>query len=101
MNPTRPPDSLSRTLASWRVEPPRDPAFRAVVRARLGGAPAASPWSGYVRRHAAAVGGALALAVAAGAVSGHGRARARVEADTARLAAAYVAELDARVMPPR
>lgn len=101
MNPTRPSDSLSRTLASWQVEPPRDPAFRAAVRARLGAATAAQPWSWYVRRHAAAVGGALALAVAVGAFSGHERARSRVEAETARLAAAYVAELDARVMPPR
>lgn len=101
MNPNRPTDSLSRTLAAWRVEPPRDPAFRAVVWARLGAAAAGQPWSWYVRRHAAAVGGALVLAVVAGALSGHERARSQVAADTARLAAAYVAELDARVMPPR
>jgi lipopolysaccharide biosynthesis regulator YciM len=46
------------------------------------------------------VGGALAVALMAGAVGGHGSARARVEEDRARLASAYVAGLDARLMTP-
>lgn len=101
MEHSRPNDSLARTLASWRVNPPRDPQFRAAVWARLGSGAAAVPWAVYARRHGAAVGGALVLAMLAGAVTGHERARARVEADSARLAAAYVEALDARLMPPR
>jgi hypothetical protein len=46
------------------------------------------------------VGGALAVALVAGALGGHGSARARVDEDRARLASAYVAGLDARLMVP-
>ncbi len=99
MDPSRPNDSLSSTLASWRVTVPRDPQFRAAVWQRLESGGRALPWAVYVRRHAATVGGALALALVAGALTGHERARARVEADSARLAAAYVEGLDARLMP--
>jgi hypothetical protein len=98
MNPSEPSDSLARTLAAWRVAPPRDPHFRPAVRARLDAAADALSWGDYARRHAGAVTGALALAIVAGAFSGHERARARTEADSARLAAAYVQSLDARAM---
>ncbi len=101
MNPIPPADSLSRTLAAWRMQPPRDPGFRAAVWGRIGAGRHSQPWAVYVRRHAAVVSGALALGGAVGALGGHERARSQVEADTARLAAAYVAELDARVMPVR
>ena len=101
MKTTPPNDSLDRLLASWRVEAPRDPAFRARVGQRISAAPTSLAWAAYARRHAAMVGGALVLAVVAGAISGHERARARVAADTARLAAAYVEGLDARLMPGR
>jgi hypothetical protein len=80
------------------VAAPRNPQFRTAVWARLESRAAALPWAVYVRRHAAAVGGALVLAVAVGAVTGHEWARAQVAAESARLAAAYVGSLDARVM---
>lgn len=98
MNPSRTPDSLSRTLAGWQVVAPRDPQFRTHVRARLEAQAVAPPWTVYARRHAAAVAGALALAVVFGALTGHERARARVVADSERLATAYVEGLDARAM---
>jgi hypothetical protein len=101
MDSPRSPDSLSRLLASWRVNAPRDPRFRTAVRERLLARAANPSWIGYARRHAAGVGTALVLAVVAGAMTGHERARARVAADSARLAAAYVEGLDARAMSGR
>ena len=98
MNSTRSPDPLARTLASWRVVAPRHPHFRTAVWARLGAEAAAQPWAAYARRHAAALGGALALALVAGAVTGRELARARVAAESAQLAAVYVQGLDARSM---
>jgi hypothetical protein len=44
--------------------------------------------------------GALAVAGVGGALGGHDRARARADEDRARLASAYVAALDARLMGP-
>ena len=91
-------DSLSTTLAAWRVAAPRHPQFRQQVWARLGdGGPV--PWPVFARQHFAMVGGALALALAVGAFTGHERARSRVAAESARMAAAYVQGLDARLMP--
>lgn len=69
--------------------------------ARVEASAALLPWWVYARRHALAVGGALALAVVVGGVTGHGWARARAEADRAQLAAAYVGGLDARAMTSR
>jgi hypothetical protein len=61
----------------------------------------ALPWGDFLRQHAAWVGGALAVAIISGAVFGHGRARSQVVAERARLAAAYVEGLDARMSPGR
>lgn len=106
MNPTpmdnpRPPDSLSRTLAAWRVVAPRHPRFRTEVWSRIEAAADTQPWVVFARRHAAAVGSALALAMVVGAATGHGWARARVAADNERLVSAYVGGLDARVLAAR
>lgn len=101
MHPLKNSDSLPSVLASWRLQVRRDPDFRAAVRARIAAGPEALPWVGFVRQHAAWVGGALAVAVVAGALSGHGRARSEVAAERARLAAAYVDGLDARMSPGR
>jgi hypothetical protein len=70
------------------------------VRERLGGGPAGATWTAFVRRRAALVVVALAVAGVGGALSGHDRARARADEDRARLASAYVAALDARLMVP-
>ncbi len=101
MDPSLTPDSLSRTLASWRVAAPRHPRFRTAVWERIGAGSRALPWAAYARRHVAMVGGALVLALVAGAFTGQDRARSRVAAESARMAAAYVQGLDARSMPVR
>lgn len=95
-----PPDPLPPLLASWRVEPPPEPGFRRAVRERLGAGVSGATWAAFARRRANLVAGALAVALLGGALGGHGRARARVNEDRARLASAYVAGLDARLMVP-
>jgi hypothetical protein len=90
--------SLSRALADWRLEPRRDPGFRAAVRARLA-APGGLSWSEYVRQHAIPVAAACGLAVVAGGWIGHAQARARAAADREQLAESYVRALDARTLP--
>jgi hypothetical protein len=98
MNAPNPDESLSRTLAAWRVTPPRNPRFRAEVWSRLEAARHAPTWTGYVRAHGALVAGALMLAVVVGAWSGRERARERDAAARATLVAEYVHGLDARWM---
>ena len=101
MDSPKNPDSLSRTLAGWRLDVPRNPQFRAQVWARMTRDNAALPWMIYLRQHAAPFAGALALAIVFGALGGRERARARVAAESAQLAAAYVQALDARSMVMR
>lgn len=101
MDPLKNSDSLSTVLSAWRMPVRRQPAFRSAVWARISAGPEVVPWGRFVRRHAAAVGGALAVAILLGALSGHGQARRRVAAESARLAAAYVEGLDARMTPGR
>jgi hypothetical protein len=96
MSPSR--DPLEQLLPEWRVEPRRNPRFRAQVWQRIGAASDAVPWPVYLRSHATAVAGALALAVAVGAIGGWSQARARVEADSSHIASSYVQTLDARNM---
>ncbi len=92
------PDSLSRTLADWQVQPPRSPQFRAAVWARLEQVRRPTDWPAFARAHARALGGALALALVIGAWVGREQARARVEEDRALIASAYVHDMDARLM---
>jgi hypothetical protein len=101
MDSPKKPDSLSRALASWRLDAPRNPRFRADVWARIRSGNTALPWVIYLRQHAAPFAGALAIAIALGALGGRERARARVAAESARLAATYVQGLDARSMVMR
>jgi hypothetical protein len=96
MSPSR--DPLEQLLPEWRVEPRRDPRFRAQVWQRIGAARDVTSWPVYLRLHATAVAGVLALAVAVGAIGGWSRARARVEADSSQIASSYVQTLDARNM---
>jgi hypothetical protein len=100
MNDSKIDESLSRTLADWRVTPRRDPQFRTAVWARIEAARRALTWTGYLRRHAPAMAAALAVAVVLGAWIGREQARARVEADRNEIASAYVQALDARTMRP-
>lgn len=101
MKPNMPsPDSdvsLSRTLADWRVEPRRDPGFRAAVRARLA-APGGLSWGEYLRRHTLPVAAACGLSLLTGGWLGQKQARARAAADREQLAESYVRSLDARTL---
>lgn len=98
MKSTETNDSLTRTLAEWRVTPRREPQFRAAVWARIEAARGTMTWPGYARAHAAVLAGALAVAVVAGGWVGTGRAQARVAADRTEIVNAYVQSLDARLM---
>ena len=98
MNTPQPDDSLSRTLAAWRVTPTRDPQFRTAVWARVERARRTPSWTGYVRLHVALVTGTLAVAVVAGGWIGRGQARARVAAEREAIVSQYVQALDARTM---
>jgi len=91
-------DPLKPLLADWRLIPPRDPQFRAGVWSRIATAQSPATWPGFARSHPAAIAGVFAAAAVVGAVTGREQARARVEADSSRLATAYVQQLDARTM---
>lgn len=92
------PDDLSATLASWRVNPPADPAFRAAVHARLAADESLLSWPRFARRHAILVASLLGVAAVGGALGGQASARLRVAEARERLASAYVQSLDARAM---
>jgi hypothetical protein len=98
MNAPESDDPLSPALQAWRVQPRRDPGFRAAVRARLA-APGGLSWMQYLRLHAAPVAAACGLALVAGGWIGHRQAAARTAADREQLAESYVRALDARTMP--
>jgi hypothetical protein len=94
------PDPLpcDATLASWRVDPPRNPSFRSDVWARIEADRRPTTWGRFVRAHPAAVAAMLAVGLALGAWSGRTEARDRLESDRSQLAASYVHSLDARWM---
>lgn len=98
MNPAERDECVARTLSEWRVDPPRNPQFRAAVWARIRGGGHGAAWADYARAHGLAVAGALALALALGGWAGRERAQARVAADRAEIARTYVQALDARAM---
>ncbi len=90
------PEPLSRTLAEWRVTPPRNPQFRTGVWARISGGPRET-WAGYLRTHL--VSWSVAAMVAFGAASWAGRAVAQTRLDGERdaMIVSYLVELDPRV----
>ena len=96
MKPTE--SSFEKLLAEWQVAPVRDPQFRDQVWDRIAGRSARVNWSSYWRGHAVAMTVAFAAASVLGAVTGREKALARAEAETGRLATAYVRGLDARTM---
>lgn len=98
MKPADPDFDFSRTLADWRLTPPRDPGFRNGVWARIAGSRRAATWPAFARAHGAALAGAFVLAVVAGAWAGKAEARFRVAASRDAIARSYVQSLDARTM---
>ena len=97
MNDTN--DPFSEALADWRVNPPRDPSFRAGVWARVE-AMRREPWAAYVRRHALTSGLALLDVVAAGGWIGMRQAHVRVDQDRAMLVQVYLEKIDSRLVAP-
>ena len=91
------PDPLSRALGAWRLDPPRDPSFRAAVWSRLQ-IVRQERWVQFVRHHAAASFVALALAIVAGGWLGERQAQRQAEADREALAVTYLSKIDARVI---
>lgn len=98
MNVPSEPDRLSAVLAEWRLQPVRQPQFRADVTRRLARAGQEPGWSGYLRAHGVIVAGALAVAVVLGAWRGREQARQRTAAEREALVTEYVRGLDARWM---
>lgn len=92
------PDPLDPVLGAWRVQPTRQPEFRAQVWSRVAAAGQPENWARFARAHPAVVSGALGVALVVGALSGREQARAHTVAESNKLAAAYVQSLDARTM---
>lgn len=94
---TRPPDdSLSRTLAAWRVAPAPDPQFRPSVWRRIRRAENET-WPAYLRARLAPCAVAALLLASAAGWAGHTAALARLRADREAMVTTYLVELDPRV----
>lgn len=90
------PDLLPEMLPHWRVQPARNPQFRAAVWRRIA-RDSRDSWGSYVRAHRLAwTVAALAVAGVAG-WTGHVTARARAAADRDAMVTTYLVELDPRV----
>lgn len=96
MNPAESRDTLSQTLAVWRLRPKTDPHFRPAVWARIRQS-ARETWAVYVQAHLAAWSVAAALAIMTASVAGVSAARARLSADRETMVVTYLVELDPRV----
>ena len=91
-----PHESLHGALQGWRVSPATDPAFRSQVWERIRNRPD-TPWSDYLRAHAAVLSLASILALGAAAWSGGALARSRVRADREAIVMTYLVDIDPRV----
>lgn len=91
----------SPALSHWRVDPPRNPQFRAEVWARIDAAARPSTWAKFARAHPGLVTSALAAAILLGAWRGRTEAREQTAADRYAIAGDYVHALDARWMRQR
>ena len=98
MNPLIPRESLQNTLATWRVKPNKEPAFRGLVWQKIADRKNVTAWPSYLRTHAIPAAGFLALAVVLGTLSGHMQAREQAQQQRDALIIEYVQSLDARAM---
>ena len=94
-------EKLTQVLATWRVAPTADGAFRADVWAKIGRAREDAAWSGFARARAVPCALLLAVALGVGAWTGREQARGRVAAERAEILQSYVNGLDARAMVMR
>ena len=97
MKPYPTPDPLAPLLATWRVQPPADPLFRAAVWQRLARR-ASLTWPRYLRAHALAWSAAGVLAMAAAGWTGHRVAQIRLAEQREQMVVAYLGNLDPRVL---
>jgi hypothetical protein len=97
MHTPDPNDSLSRTLASWRVAPPPDPYFRPAVWQRLN-LRARESWAAYLRAHLIGWSVAAGLTVVVAGWTGRTLARARLDAARDQMVVSYLGAIDPRVM---
>jgi hypothetical protein len=96
MSSASPNDSLSRSLADWRVEPSANPNFRPAVWARVRDR-SRQTWAAYVHSHLAAWGLATACIIALSGWAGLTVGKARLDAARDEMVVAYLVELDPRV----
>lgn len=97
MNAPDPLDPLSRTLASWRVEPPARADFRPAVWQRLQRS-SQETWAAYIRAHSGRWTTVAALAIVAATWTGRAVAQAQLDAERERRVVSYLVELDPRVL---
>jgi hypothetical protein len=91
-------DSLSKELALWRIEPPRNPAFRPAVWSRLKAGSLETGLLQYMRQHVMLSACALAFSVSLGMYAGHLGASARSQRDRLVLADTYLASIDSMLV---
>ena len=96
MTTPEPNERLSRTLETWRVQPPVNPNFRPAVWQRIQQA-SGETLAGYLRAHAAAWSVAALLTITAAGLAGVTTARAQLNAKRDAMVVAYLVELDPRV----
>ncbi len=91
-------DPLSKELALWRIEPPRDPAFRPAVWSRVRARGFETGLLQYIRQHVMLSACALAFSLSVGLYAGHLGASARSERDRLVLADTYLASIDSMLI---
>ena len=97
MKPPDPHDRLSDTLASWRVNPARDPNFRPAVLQRIQQS-ARITWAGYVRGHLTTWSIVAIVTVSAAGWTGRAFAQSKMEDGRERMVVNYLGNLDPRVL---
>ena len=90
-------DSLSRTLAEWRVRPPTAPNFRPAVWERIKQR-TRDTWAGYLRAHLVSWSLAGVMAVLAAGWTGPNVAQAKLDAGREKMVVSYLVDLDPRVL---
>jgi hypothetical protein len=97
MHSPEPRDPLSDTLATWRLDPPADPGFRAAVWERIR-AGSQETWAAYVRGHRLGWATLAVFAIGIAGWAGHTAAEAKLEAGRERMVVHYLGNLDPRVL---
>lgn len=97
MDPTPPHDSLADALHQWRVQPARDPNFRASVSQRIDQALRLT-WSSYLRGHLVGWSIAAMVALVVAGWGGRTMAQSRLDASRDAMVVSYLSGLDPRII---